>query len=357
MSTKFGAYNGKVIKVNLSTQEVSEYEFSDKDRELYLGGKCMAAKIIYDNIDKKIDPLSEENMIVITTSPLTAMGTPCSSRFNVSTISPLTGLYTSSNCGGNFGLMLKRAGFDGVIITGKAKDKTYLSITNKGVEFKDATALWGLRTEAAQEAIKEKGEKFVIGPAGENLVKYACVVSNERAAGRGGVGAVFGSKNLKGLVAYGLKSPEAFNKKKLDKVNVMWTERLTTHPTTGVQLPQLGTAGLVTTMHAKNLLATKNYSSGKYEKFDDICGETLKDEYLVRNSGCTTCPIRCARIVKVDGKTLDSDRIQKSAEEIAAKYDSEIAEIKARIKRIKEEQTEKIKQINYASILFSIINF
>ena len=310
MKTKYGAYCGKVAKIDLTTREVTDYPFSDKERELFLGGKIMAAKIIYDNIKTKIDPFSPENMIVIATGPLNACGAPCSSRFDTSTISPLTGYYTSSNCGGNFGMALKRAGYDAIIITGKSEEKIYLSITDDKIEFKNADFLWGMTTQDAQKAIPEKGDKFVIGPAGENLVRYACVVSNERAAGRGGVGAVFGSKNLKGLVAYGTKSPEVYDKKKLTKVNKVWTTRLTHHPLTGAQVPKLGTAGLVTPMHAKNLLATNNYRSGKYEYFEDVNGETLADEYLVRNSGCTTCPIRCARVVSVEGKEVKGPEVE-----------------------------------------------
>ena len=129
MSTKYCGYCGKVLKVNLTDRSVSEYPFSDKDREKYLGGKIMAAKIIADHIKGKIDPLSEENVIVVTTGPLNALGAPCSSRFNTSTISPLTGYYTSSNCGGNFGMSLKRAGYDALIITGKSEEKVYLKVT------------------------------------------------------------------------------------------------------------------------------------------------------------------------------------------------------------------------------------
>jgi len=307
---KLKGYTGRILKINLTTKEVTDYPFSDELRNLYLGGKIMAAKIMYDNLKGKIDPLSEDNMLIITTGPMNALGAPCSSRFNISTISPLTGYYTSSNSGGNFGLSLKRAGYDGLIITGKAQEKTYLYITNEGVEFKNADFLWGLNTEEAQNAIPEKGEKVVIGPAGENLVKFACAVSNERASGRGGVGCVMGSKNLKGICAFGLKSPEPYNKKKFDKNNELWVKRLKTHPTTGKTLPVFGTASLVTPMHAKNLLATNNYRSGKYEHFDDISGETLTDKYLVRNSGCTSCPIRCSRMVKVDGKVVKGPEVE-----------------------------------------------
>ena len=305
MATNFGAYTGKVIKIDLSTKNVEEYAFSDKERELFLGGKIMAAKIMNDHLNKlnikgKFDPFDENNPIIVTTCPLNTMGSPSSSRFNTSSISPLTGLYTSSNCGGNFGLNLKRAGYDALIIVGKSDEHIYLKIDRDfKVQFLNADHLWGLNTSQSQEEIKGKGGKFVIGPAGENLVRYACVVSEERAAGRGGIGAVFGSKNLKAIFCQGFKSPEPKNKALLQKINKEWTHRLRTHPTTGVQLPNLGTAGLVAPMHAKNLLATKNYSSGKYSKFEDISGETLTEKYLVRNTGCITCPIHCARSVKI----------------------------------------------------------
>lgn len=314
MATKFKGYVGKVLKIDLTKKEVTEYPFSDEERELFLGGKIMAAKIVYDhikNMDGKLDPFSPENIIAITSGPLNACGAPCSSRFNTSTISPLTGYYTSSNCGGNFGMGMKRAGYDAIIIVGKADEHTYLVIKpDMKVEFKNADALWGKKTGESQELIPEKGDKFVIGPAGENLVRYACVVSNERAAGRGGVGAVFGSKNLKGLVVEGHVAPQIYDKAKYDKNNVKWTKRLTTHPTTGKQLPNFGTAALVAPMQAKHLLSTNNYRSGQFDKFDDISGETLTESYLKYNSNCTSCPIRCARMVEVEGKVVKGPEVE-----------------------------------------------
>lgn len=309
MSTELGAYNGKVLKIDLNSQTSSEYPFTDEDRLKYLGGKIMAAKIISDFIKGKIDPLGEENVIAVTTAPLNGMNCPCSSRFNISTVSPLTGLYTSSNCGGSFGLHLKRAGVDALIITGKSERKTYIEVSPKGIEFHDASELWGKLTGEAQEAMP-KGGRIVIGPAGENAVKYACVVSEERCAGRGGVGAVFGSKNLKGIVAYGNVLTKPFDKEKLIAVNRKWTKRLRTHPTTGEQLPKYGTAALVTPMQMNRQLSTKNYSSGRYEHFEDISGETLTENFLVKNRGCMTCPIQCARMVKVDGNVVKGPEVE-----------------------------------------------
>jgi len=126
MSTKYGGYMGKVIRIDLTTRKVSEYPWTDEDREMYLGGKIMAAKILYDNLEATVEPFSDENMLVITTGPFSNAGVPSSSRFNISTISPLTGLITSSNCGGNFGMTLKKAGYDALIISGKSKDKVWM---------------------------------------------------------------------------------------------------------------------------------------------------------------------------------------------------------------------------------------
>lgn len=320
MSTELCGYTGKILTVNLTDKTVGEFELSDRDRELFLGGKIIAARIMAElvrdipSFKKGFDPYSPENPIIITSGPLTAMGSPCTSRFNTSTISPLTGYYTSSNCGGTFAMNMKRAGYDAVIITGKAAEHTYIRIyEDNKVEFKNADALWGMRTGAAQEKLEElegKGGKFVIGPAGENLVRYACVVSDERAAGRGGVGAVFGSKNLKGIFCRGTKSPAAYDKDRLMEVNKAWTERLKSHPTTGVQLPTLGTAALVAPMHSKNILASNNFRSGKYEYFEDISGETMKERYLVRNTGCVSCPIQCTRVVKLDGKDVKGPEVE-----------------------------------------------
>ncbi len=310
MSSKYGGYTGKILKVDLGKKSFEEYPFTDKERELFLGGKIMAAKIIYDNIKAKIEPLSEDNMMVVTTCPLTGTGVPSSSRFNISSISPLTGLLCSSNCGGSFGFNLKRAGYDGLIIVGKAKEKTYLKVTDKKIEFSPADEIWGKTTGETQKALGGRGGKIVIGPAGENLVRYACIVSEERAAGRGGLGAVMGSKNLKAVVAEGTYTPQAFNKEKLKKISKKWVKKLKEHPFTGEQLTKLGTSGLISKMNFKKILATKNFSKGQFEGHDKINGEYMAENHLVKNNGCITCPIKCGRVVEVDGKQVKGPELE-----------------------------------------------
>jgi len=320
MATEYGGYMGKVLRVNLTTREVDEYPFSDRERELFIGGKTMAAKILSDHFKGTEQPFSDENMMVITTGPMTGSGAPSSSRFNISTLSPLTGYVTSSNCGGNFGYYLKKAGLDALIVQGHCEKPTWLEINSGKVIFHEADDLWGMKTGATQEALDEKMKlpngrvrkngKICIGPAGENQVLYASVVSNERVAGRGGVGAVMGWMKLKAICASGNKEISVKEKEKMVAHTQKWFKYLRKHPLTGEQLPKLGTAGLVSSMQMKGLLSTKNYSEGHFDDFELISGERLAEQYNIVNKGCLTCPIRCSRTVEVEGKAVKGPELE-----------------------------------------------
>lgn len=177
MPTNYGGYMGKVLMVNLSTKEISEYPFTDEERELFIGGKMMAAKILYDNLNGTEKAFSDENLLVISTGPMTGSGAPSSSRFNISTLSPLTGYITSSNCGGKFGFYLKKAGLDALILKGKCPEPTWLEIRGEKVEFHTAADLWGLKISETQDALDNKLRmkngrvrkhgRICIGPAGK----------------------------------------------------------------------------------------------------------------------------------------------------------------------------------------------
>ncbi|MDO5328940.1 MAG: aldehyde ferredoxin oxidoreductase family protein [Coriobacteriia bacterium] len=314
MSTKFGGYTGCIVKVDLSTKEISEYPWTDEQRELFIGGKIAAAKIIGDNVGAEVDPLSPENMLAVVTGPFTGCGAPSSARFDISTKSPLTGYLTSSNCGGSFGFHLKKAGYDALLITGKAKKPTWLEIDDGEIKFHDAKDLWGKKTSETQvaldEKLKSKTGKIVIGPAGENLVLYASITSNERFAGRGGVGCVMGSKNLKAVTAKGTHKMEVKQPEKFKKLTKKWIKYLKSHPLCGDQLPRLGTAGLMSIMQENGQLATKNYKYGQFEDVDKVSGETLARDHNITNKGCLTCPIKCARTVKVDGKEVKGPELE-----------------------------------------------
>jgi len=303
-------YAGKMARINLTTGNISNFMLQKDDLKKYVGGKGLAAKIIYDSLDEKVEPFSDENLIVITTSPLNRSSFPSSSRYNISTISPLTGLLVSSNCGGDFGLQLKGAGYDALVITGKAPNKTYIDISEAGIALQDASSMWGKTTDETKKMLGDGG-KLVIGAAGENLVHYACVVNQERVAGRGGVGAIFGYKQLKGIVVNG-RAPALgiTNSKKLKKLNKKWAATLQKHPLTGEQLPKLGTAALVKQMQERNLLATKNFQYGTFENYEKVSGETLRDDHLVKTKGCLTCPVKCGRVVMHEGMEIKGPELE-----------------------------------------------
>mgnify|MGYP000636903422 CR=1 FL=1 len=310
MASKYGGYMGKVMKINLATKEISDYPFSDRERELFIGGKIMAAKILSDNLTGAESSFSDQNMLVITTGPLTGTGAPSTSRFNISSLSPLTGIIASSNCGGSFGYFLKKAGYDALIIQGKAEGHVRIAIKNDRVEFFDADDLWGMKTGEVQEHLPQKGGNIVIGPAGENLVKYACIVSQERVAGRAGLGAVMGWMNLKAVSVTGNKKVAVFNESKNKAHNKKWYQYLRKHPLTGEVLPRMGTANLVSPMQMKGILASKNFTYGQFDDFEMVSGERLAEDHNIVNKGCLSCPIKCARTVEIDGKEVKGPELE-----------------------------------------------
>lgn len=318
--TNYAGYMGRVLEIDLSCRQEREYPWTDRDRELYIGGKAMASKIMYDNFTGEETAFSEDNIIVVSTGPLTGTGAPCSNRMNISTLSPLTGITTSSNCGGNFGHYLKKAGMDALVIRGKCEKPTWIEIKNDKFFFHDAGDLWGMRVTETQEELQKimdnarkcrvKCGMLSIGPAGENLVKYAAVISGERAAGRAGVGAVFGSKNLKAMVATGNHEVPVYSPEKFTKHCQKWTNTLRSHPLTGNQLPKMGTAGLVTPMQVRGILSSRNFAQGQFDEFEKISGEVLAEEYNIVNKGCMSCPIKCTRTVSVGGREVKGPELE-----------------------------------------------
>ena len=322
----YNGYTGKIADIDLAGKTITNYFVSDEDRRKFIGGKGLAAKILFDNLPPHTDPYSEENILVITTGPMNGTGAPSSARFNISTISPLTGLCVSSNSGGDFGLNMKRCGYDGIILRNKSKTPVVLEIgLDGGIVFKDGSPYMGKLTTEVSDMLGQAN--IAIGPAGENKVRYAAVMSGERACGRGGVGAIFGDKNVKAIAANGkitsgqieggqsaaeprpfkveAAEPEAwkaFNKK--------WIAKIRKHYFTGGKCPELGTAMLVRPMQKHNILATRNFQLGRFDDFENFSGETLRDTRLLKNGGCAACPIHCARIVELDGKTIKGPELE-----------------------------------------------
>ena len=303
MATKYKGYAGKVLDVNLTDGTIGEYPMTDEDREKFLGGRFLSTKILWDQLSPGIDPLSPDNLLVVMTSPMSGTGAPSTSRYDISAKSPLTGAIGHSNSGGHFGIHLKRAGWDGIVVRGHAETPVYIDINEDDVQIKPADHLWGKNTDETQEQLG-KGGKMVIGPAGENLVKYAVVVSQERVHGRTGMGAVMGAKNLKAIVANGKKKIELAEPEKFRAGVKKWVKMLQNHPATGELSPKYGTAQFVNILSEKNALPTRNFSRGQFENAYNISGEKLASDYLKKNYGCPSCPIRCGRVVEIEGKEV-----------------------------------------------------
>jgi len=301
-----GGYAGRLLRVNLSTGEIKKESIPEELLKKFIGGRGLASKYLSEEIDPKVDPLSPENKLIFVTGPLTGTPAPTGGRYMVVTKGPLTGTIACSNSGGFWGAELKRAGYDMIILEGKAEKPVYLAIKDDDVQLKSAEHLWGLTThETTDKILEEFGDSSArvacIGPAGENLVKFACVINDKhRAAGRTGVGAVMGSKNLKAIVVKGSGKVEVADPEKFKEVIREKIEKVRKNPVTGEGLPKLGTKVLDNIINENGLYPTRNFQTGVFEWTYEVCGEALVEKgYLVKNKACYACPIGCGRYTKL----------------------------------------------------------
>lgn len=294
-------WHGKVLRVNLSARTCAIEDLNMAWAREYLGGRGLGSKYLTEEVAPETDPLSPANKLILATGPLTGTYGAANGRYMAVTKSPLTGTIASSNSGGYFPNELKFTGFDLVIIEGKADRPVYLKIHNQRAEVADATHLWGKSTHETEDLILREfhadAKVACIGPAGEKLVRFACIVNDKhRAAGRSGVGAVMGSKNLKavavrGTGGVGVADAPAFREAARETFRM-----LRNHPVTAEGLPALGTAVLVNVINQSGALPTRNFQSGTFEGAEEISGERLAQTYLKRNKGCMGCVIGCGRV-------------------------------------------------------------
>ncbi|MFH1479825.1 MAG: aldehyde ferredoxin oxidoreductase C-terminal domain-containing protein, partial [Pseudomonadota bacterium] len=298
--------SNRVLVVDLGTEEVQIHPVSEGDRKEYLGGKGLGLKLIYDLLKPGIDPLSEENAIAFMPGVLMGTGAPCSGRFAAVTKSPLTGIMTSSSCGGPFGMQLKTAGWDGLVVKGRASKPTYMVVTEEGVLFEDAKEVWGLDAWSAQERLAGKAPGVLaIGPAGENLVRYANIVSGRRYLGRGGMGAVMGAKNLKGIVAKGgVYKIRPRDKKGFAKAKKKGSGYLNANRMTSILYRDFGTAANVNINNSAGILPVRNFRDGMHRRAHEISGEAMREGHNTRHHTCKPCTILCGHKGEFDGKEL-----------------------------------------------------
>ena len=303
------SYNGKLARINLSTGEIKVEQLDMELATKFIGGRGLGTKILYDEGVATVDPLSADNKLVYITGPMTGTASPTSGRYMVVTKSPLTGMIASSNSGSVWGAKLKYAGWDALIVEGKASEWTYINVVDDKIELLSAKDYVGLMSEEADEKLKEAHpgcNVLNIGPAGEHQSLLAAIMNDkDRAAGRSGVGAVMGSKNLKAItVTATAKVIEPFDADKLKEATKACNAKIRENGVTGGGLPTYGTAVLVNIINNTGSFPTKNWQESYYDKADDISGETLKDTYLVKNAACHRCPIACGRVIKVGDKVV-----------------------------------------------------
>lgn len=297
-------WTGTTLRINLSTGEIKREPTNMKDAKLFLGARGLATKIFSDEVSAKVDPLSPENKLIFAPGPLSGTFAPSMGRYDVVTKGPLNGTIAASNSGGSFGPEMKFAGYDMLILEGVAQKPVYIWIKDEKVEIRDASALWGKNvmdtTDMLRDATDEDAKVACIGPAGEKKVLFASIMNEmHRAAGRSGVGAVMGSKNLKAVVVSGSHPVEVADPEAFEKAVMVARKKIQEHPVGGTGLRLYGTNVLVNILNSVGSLPTRNFHDGYFPTADKIGGETLAANQLVRPKGCFSCIISCGRVTKV----------------------------------------------------------
>ncbi len=294
-----GGMFGKLLDVDLSKDKIVEYPVSEATLQKHLGGRGIAAKIMLDEC-KADDALSPDNILIFMTGPLNGLSLAGSGRHVVMSKSPLTGFLGEGYAGGYFSTEVKRTGYDGIMIRGRADHPKYLTVVDGTPELKDAEPYWGQTIGETHDLLREKykNSRVVgIGPAGENLVKIACIINDRnRAAGRCGLGAVMGSKNLKAIVVRetpGLKIPIVDESRYKDA-----RARFLKSLDKTIQWGKYGTSGLMEVLSTMGILPTKNFQRGSFNGVEKITGRIMHDTILERRATCTACPVLCKREVR-----------------------------------------------------------
>lgn len=295
---------GKLLRVDLSSGRIAvEAIRADWQRD-YVGGRGLAARYLYEELDARVDPLSPANKLIFATGPLTGTPAPCGGRYMVVTKGALTDAITTSNSGGHWGPELRFAGYDLLIVEGRAPKPVYLHIHDDRVELRDAAPWWGKTVGETEDGLRRElgipGLRVAcIGPAGEKLVRFACIMNDKhRAAGRSGVGAVMGSKNLKAIAVRGtggvrVADPAAFMK-------AVWSMRAAMQDDPGrVSFTELGTAATIDLTQAFGALPTRNFLQGQFEHYERLSGTTIKETRMVANKACFACTIACGRVTRL----------------------------------------------------------
>ena len=297
---------GKLLEVDLTSGKSKNIMISDETVEKYLGGRGLGARLLFDLLPAKTDPLSPENVLIFLTGPLTGSMVTGSSKFVVVTKSPLTHGWCDSYSSGRVSLELKKAGYDGMVIRGKANHPCYLRIDDTGMEIREASGIWGKDSFETERGLKEVEKNpsvgvSSIGPAGEKLCKFACINSDfYRQAGRGGVGAVMGSKNLKAIVVQGKKAVSLHDRRRVVELNRQNYQRSKTSTVAQARM-KYGTPLTLNITHMGGILPTKNFQFGTWEKALEKIDSVGVYKSTTSHKACPSCFTHCGMITRVAG--------------------------------------------------------
>lgn len=298
----------KILLIDLTAKTSRVEELSRDVIRKFVGGRGLGSKLLYDLVKPDTDPLGPENALIFTAGPLQGSGIPFSGRTQLITKSPQTGLYLYTNAGGTLGINIRSCGFAAVVITGKSEYPVFLQVVDENAQFRDARPFWGLQTSDAQRAIKQAGKLkdcsvAVIGPAGENLVRTACVVTEDerrRVFGRGGCGAVFGSKNLKGIMIKGNNKPEPIHKDLFNKAKKTIVDMVRAKPDWRNGRIKYGTPADILTLNELGILPTRNWKTGVFEKVENLSPHVFREKYVLRDVPCSPyCITPCSKVTLV----------------------------------------------------------
>ncbi len=291
----------RLLRVDLRSARFDDQDIPREDQVKYLGGRGLAARLLYVENKPKVGPFDPENRLIIMTGPYTGTLGSFTGFYNITTKSPLTGAILSAHSGGHWGPMLRKTGYDGIVFKGRAPAPTYLSITDAGPELKDASDLWGkdvFETTGALEERHEAAKALVIGPGGENKVRFAAIMNDKhRAAGRGGVGAVMGSKNLKAVVVHGTRDvPQADP----EKLRESFKTATATVKEKSQAFMKYGTSMVVGITGKAGTIPTRNLQTGYFPEFEKIGGDALVNDHVNRSIACARCPLHCGKETKAE---------------------------------------------------------
>ena len=301
---ELGGYVGNILRIDLSAETVRRELPKKSDLERFVGGRGLGCYYLFREVGREVEPLSPANKLFITCGPLTGTFVPTSTRFVVTTKSPLTGIYCFSVSSGEFGPMMKRAGHDMIVIEGKAAKRIYLMIDEGNVQFRNASSIWGLPTFQTARLLRElHGHNYrtiQIGPAGERMVNLSGIITDDRrAAARGGVGAVMGSKNLKAIMVKGTREVPIANHAAYDGVLREAFSAITAQRGPWKEFPSTGTQSGAIKNQNWGILPTRNWQDSVFEHAAEISYPKLREKLVLKDTGCRRCPVCCTKITLV----------------------------------------------------------